>query len=966
GVFRNTTGGLGAWTQVNNGLNSILNDGIDDDWDGKAGTVASPEADESVSGSHRIELSVHNSTNNNVVYCVMTGNDKDTPKIMGVWRSIDQGANWVQMPKAGLPAGKALPDFNPGGQGEHHQAILADRNNPNVVFVSGDQRPSVWRADISATPVWVNMSGAAANNTNPHSDSRDMVFNAAGDILQADDGGIYRLLVPNNDVAGVTRQWDSRVGNLRISEVYSAAYDSINKTMFGALQDNGIVEQARGAGLFNPWQYVSNGGDGTIVQIAYSADGTKAHHYSTTQNFGQFTRRIYDNTGNTPVVEKPAMRIIGTSTATITGIGSWNGKFDRSAPFTTQFAINAVDPDRILVGTSYLYESYNGGTGFFSIGGIDSSKVNDATDDDFDGTPAPPPAAPVAALDLDEVEVTGKFGRVTAMAYGGRSGGINEPNIAYVAAGRRLAFRETIVDAKLTDYFELPYNDRSLKGGNIRDIALDPEERRVGWVVDDKAQVFLFENGGTVVADWKNITGNLKKLTYDLHSVTVIRSDKAPLDDVVLVGGSNGVFATDNPFLGENTVWRKVGTGLPAVAVRDVRYDPSDVLSVGTWGRGAWKITDFLTKFYPATGARASLSALDQDQVESSPLEPLASSNFVGPLTSLAFLAMHAPFVGPVLLSEPQIVPAAIAPGDPGALEITGDDSEDKDDVIRLVLDPADPDMLQVFVNNTSEEPDAVVDVDSIPKVFVTGGEGADRLVIDQANGLIKFAEGIDFTDFVVGVDSQEEINFTEINAGVVGKIRKGLAGLATWANKLSQVSEAAQKLPAVGVSLSDLFKVGDGSGAIGGVLQQGLVDRLSQYFTSDVTPTVQELVDRMKSISSGVGDVLFGIDPSSVIGALTNDNGHQELRFDLALSVDAFRDQLTLDFGADAESLGLKFDANATVNLAAKLNLDFAFGVDLTPGLSDEEAFFLQIDDLSLNARVSAGAAPVHAPLAR
>ena len=83
----------------------------------------------------------------------------------------------------------------------------------------------------------------------------------------------------------------------------------------------------------------------------------------------------------------------------------------------------------------------------------------------------------------------------TAMAYGGRSGGSDKANVAYVASGKKLAVRENIVSSGLADFVDLPYSDKSLKGGDIRDIALDPEEWRVGWVVDSKGQVFLFQNG---------------------------------------------------------------------------------------------------------------------------------------------------------------------------------------------------------------------------------------------------------------------------------------------------------------------------------------------------------------------------------------------------------------------------------------------------------------------------------------
>jgi hypothetical protein len=92
-VFYAATPGVGVyvssdhgdnWKLVTDGLNSILDDGIDDDWDGTAGTAAKPEPDERVQNSVRIELAVHNSNAGNAVYVVMVGSNG---KIMSVHRS---------------------------------------------------------------------------------------------------------------------------------------------------------------------------------------------------------------------------------------------------------------------------------------------------------------------------------------------------------------------------------------------------------------------------------------------------------------------------------------------------------------------------------------------------------------------------------------------------------------------------------------------------------------------------------------------------------------------------------------------------------------------------------------------------------------------------------------------------------------------------------------------------------------
>ena len=66
---------------------------------------------------------------------------------------------------------------------------------------------------------------ANANDTGPHADSRNMVIDAKGNILEGDDGGIYRYTVK-------THTWTSMNGNITPTEVYSAGYDPLNHLIF--------------------------------------------------------------------------------------------------------------------------------------------------------------------------------------------------------------------------------------------------------------------------------------------------------------------------------------------------------------------------------------------------------------------------------------------------------------------------------------------------------------------------------------------------------------------------------------------------------------------------------------------------------------------------------------------------------------------------------------------------------------
>ena len=80
----------------------------------------------------------------------------------------------------------------------------------------------LFRGDASLTSgkQWVSLTnsnsigpagGGTASNSSPHSESRDMVFDATGRLIEVDDGGIYLRTNPKNN----TGDWFSLNGNLR-------------------------------------------------------------------------------------------------------------------------------------------------------------------------------------------------------------------------------------------------------------------------------------------------------------------------------------------------------------------------------------------------------------------------------------------------------------------------------------------------------------------------------------------------------------------------------------------------------------------------------------------------------------------------------------------------------------------------------------------------------------------------------
>ena len=265
--------------------------------------------------------------------------------LAGVFRSPDQGATWAAMD---------VPDIHPGGQGSSNTAIAADPADANLVYVSGDR---IGNSPFTGNLVRGNFAqpsgsqfaiimDAGGNNTAPHADSRDLEFDANGNLLESDDGGIYRRLSPSG--AG---SWVSVIGNMNVMEVHDLAHDQVSDIVIIGTQDNGThIQQAAG---MPRWLFI-NGGDGGDVAVDDSSLGnTASFRYMSSQNLGGFRRRQY------------------SAANTLQGNTGLPGIADPQ--FVTPVELSYADDSRLLVGGSgTLYESTNANSAsptFTPIGG---------------------------------------------------------------------------------------------------------------------------------------------------------------------------------------------------------------------------------------------------------------------------------------------------------------------------------------------------------------------------------------------------------------------------------------------------------------------------------------------------------------------------------------------------------------------------------------------------------------------
>ncbi|MDT5026064.1 MAG: hypothetical protein QOE61_2490 [Micromonosporaceae bacterium] len=449
--------------------------------------------------------------------------------------------------EGGVPIG-LQPRQKSGGQGSIHFSIIADRTNANLVYLGGDRQPrnpgpdgipnnnddtfpnSIGANDFTGRVFRCDASQAAgskcaaithtnAGGTAPHADLREMAWDANGDLIETDDGDVSR----QTDPATNSGAWVSANGNLQVAEHHSCDYDSVANVIICGNQDTGVPEQTAAGSTV--WREVTTADGGTVA--VDDRNPAQSVRYFSTQNFGGLSRRVCDaanSCGNTG---------LGLAVA---GSGGQNlFQFDTSIQFYGPIEANAVAANRVVLGTNRLYESTDRGDNITDLTGNTGS------------------------------------GLTEALAYGGRSGGVDNPDVLWFGNNAGLSLRTSAGGAftQLTAY----------PGGVPTDLVLDSDDWLTAYVTDG-SDVFRTTDAGTT---WSTITGDLA--AHNPGGVLSIAFVPGSGFDGIVVGTTRGVFATQTGNLGR---WAEFGGSIPNTLAFDVRYDAADdVLLVGTHGRGA-------------------------------------------------------------------------------------------------------------------------------------------------------------------------------------------------------------------------------------------------------------------------------------------------------------------------------------------------------------------------------------------
>jgi len=464
-----------------------------------------------------------------------------------------------------------------GRQSQLHFSFIAKQYNSNTVDLflggvsnqdlilgstgqgtfSGRVFQGIHNADLN-TLVWSPVVGNGANGTAPHADSRSFAFDKEENLIQVNDGGIYKLFSPH--LLSPERKWVSLNGDLRISEVISVAYDSRNNTIIAGLQDNGSVEQT--ASVFEAgeitwtaarqWTFfgvdlLNAVGDGYSVNVDNQHDPST--RYIMLNHLGLMFKRDYASI-QPPFVGAPWDHF-QFNNGCILPVFCFLNAADQADISSGRvgvipFELNALDQSRFVIGGNGIY------------------KLMDRGND-------------IRLIDTGSVQTQ-------CIDYGSRD---NAEVVYYVKQG----------DPRIHQQFETGDTWLRRQFPGALDIAIDVQNgNHVFYITNNN--VFQIRNFWPT-GDQEDLTFNLAAVSGNVPlsviSVIEVTVPGNPSQQLILVGGRGGVFVLLN--FGNMQRWTELGTGIPNVNISEIRYNvEDDILVMGTIGRGTWVMKSFSEK----------------------------------------------------------------------------------------------------------------------------------------------------------------------------------------------------------------------------------------------------------------------------------------------------------------------------------------------------------------------------------
>ncbi len=509
--------------------------------------------------------------------------------LQSVYYSPDNGTTWYKVPLTNAD-GSALT-VTGSGQGLTNFSIAVDPKNKNAIYIAGDTSQTTTRVGAYYLPIYkltldAKYSNATvtdlgvlttSNNANTfiHPDVRGISFDANGQLVVLTDGGIYQ-------VSSSTGTWRGINNNLQLGEYYQVGYDSRNKLIGAAAQDNGVqLQTAPGSTTLS----LIKGGDGINISFADKNGQTNTTVYASNQSLG-LSRFTYDSATKTLGARTDIALFDGTTQ--INGGGSDtesdDDQSDAEAPFSAKFVLNKFDQKNFVVGTTNVYV------------GTDSPGTQGTSDGQ---------GAFNYRINLTNVGAT--TGTVTALAYGVTG---NQSAVLAGADNKTLWLSTTGAANSLTQLtaYNTDSSNNPTGAGTPLSVVFDARTIQHFYSADGFTVWGTTDEGNTFTnlrsqfpTDF-NMPRALEFISQNGVNALVIGglNDTAGLGNQIVVAGSksDGTLYNPNNPTGASTFIR-FGAGMPNAPVFSLYYSPdADVLVAGTFGRGAYVLYD-VTSFFP-------------------------------------------------------------------------------------------------------------------------------------------------------------------------------------------------------------------------------------------------------------------------------------------------------------------------------------------------------------------------------
>ncbi|HVX56275.1 MAG TPA: hypothetical protein VHA37_00965, partial [Candidatus Saccharimonadales bacterium] len=233
GVYKSTNGGA-TWTLLNgSGTFNGTQDG-------------------------RITLAVYDDGSTSELFVSIQ--NPTTSGLYKMLKSTDGGGSFTDLTSNVLAVSNYL-----GGQGWYDTTLAIDPQNPNYIYAAGDmsnQGPTFSGSPLESLDgglTWHDI-GTDPAGKGLHTDAHAVAFDANGNVIDGDDGGVFRLSNTNGSLA--SQRWVDLNSNLATIQFSGIAVDPTNGNVYGGSQDNGTEEYTGAPG----WNRIL-AGDGGIVRI---------------------------------------------------------------------------------------------------------------------------------------------------------------------------------------------------------------------------------------------------------------------------------------------------------------------------------------------------------------------------------------------------------------------------------------------------------------------------------------------------------------------------------------------------------------------------------------------------------------------------------------------------------------------------------------------------------------------------